>query len=145
MKFWDSSALVPLIIEQECTKRSQHIWKESANAPLVWWGSSIECLSAIARLEREQKIDSKIFDQAQSALRRLSEVWNEIQPSNTLRDKSRRLLRVHPLHAADALQLASALIASEDLSAPVTFVCFDERLGEAARREGFPVLDAQGS
>jgi hypothetical protein len=47
-----------------------------------------------------------------------------------------RLLRVHPLRAAGALQLAAAL---EWAGAPPDgeLVTFDERLREAAVREGF--------
>ena len=143
MKFWDSSALVPLLISQEFTKHSQLIWKQDSNPPLVWWESSLECLSALARLERDQSIATVTFDAACAALKQLSEVWHEIQPTNILRDRAHRLLRVHPLRAADAQQLAAALIASEDLSAQVTFVCFDQRLSQSARREGFRVVDQQ--
>lgn len=52
---------------------------------------------------------------------------------------ARRLLRVHALRAADALQLAAAIAASEADPASLKLVTLDERLAEAARREGFPV------
>ena len=141
MRFWDSSALVPLLIEQEFTLKAQSIWKDSQSAPIIWWGSLIECFSALTRLEREQRISAEVFEAAQKALRMLSQACNEIQPTNIVREKTLRLLRVHSLRAADAQQLAAALIASEDLSSPISFVCFDERLAIAARREGFTVLD----
>ena len=50
------------------------------------------------------------------------------------------MLRVHPLRAADALQLAAAVAFAEDNQAGVRFVSFDARLNDAAAREGFPVL-----
>jgi hypothetical protein len=55
-------------------------------------------------------------------------------------DVALRLLRNHPLRAADALQLAAALIASEETPQTLEFICLDDRLALAARREGFTVI-----
>jgi hypothetical protein len=59
-----------------------------------------------------------------------------VQPGDLVREQALRLLRVHTLRAADALQLAAAL---EWAGAPTDadFVTFDDRLREAAVREGF--------
>jgi hypothetical protein len=54
--------------------------------------------------------------------------------------RARRLLAVHPLRAADALHLAAALIACDERSDVLPFVTLDDRLAEAARREGFDVV-----
>lgn len=51
-----------------------------------------------------------------------------------------RLLRVHPLCAADALQLAAARMAAEDRPETLPFVTLDDRLALAAQREGFEVI-----
>ena len=75
-------------------------------------------------------------------LRDLSSGWHEILPSETVRGVAQRLLRVHPLHAADSLQLAAALVASEREPATLEFVTLDERLSQAASREGFPIIGA---
>jgi predicted nucleic acid-binding protein len=48
---------------------------------------------------------------------------------------------VHPLRAADALQLAAAVVAAEGIPASLSIVTLDERLAAAARREGFVVHD----
>jgi predicted nucleic acid-binding protein len=77
---------------------------------------------------------------ARGRLDRFVATWQEVQPSEPLRDAARRLLRVHELRAADALQLAAAGAASEGRPMTLAFVCLDERLGSAAEREGFPVL-----
>jgi hypothetical protein len=50
------------------------------------------------------------------------------------------VLAAHPLRAADALQLAAALVWTGEAAAGEAFVCLDERLRDAARREGFEVL-----
>jgi predicted nucleic acid-binding protein len=54
--------------------------------------------------------------------------------------RARRLLETHPLSAADALQLAAALVMTEERPTGTEFVTFDIRLAEAANKEGFPVL-----
>jgi hypothetical protein len=59
-------------------------------------------------------------------------------------EMARRLLRVHPLRAADSLQLAAAVLASEGRPSTLEFVCLDDRLGIAAQREGFRVRDRSG-
>jgi predicted nucleic acid-binding protein len=109
-------------------------------AIIVWWGSRVECDSAVARLEREGTL---IPGNASEALRRLdllSSSWQEIQPQEILRENARRLLRAHNLRAADALQLSAAIAAAEGRPASLTFVCLDARLALAAEREGFQVL-----
>ena len=75
-------------------------------------------------------------------LRDISPGWHEILPSEIVRSVAQRLLRVHPLPAADSLQLAAAVVASEREPATLEFVSLDERLTEAASREGFPVISS---
>ena len=107
---------------------------------LAWWGTRVECESAIARLEREGHLRSRSAGSARARARRFAASWHEVQPSDRLREDAARLLRVHELRAGDALQLASALAAAEGRPATLTFVCLDRRLAEAAEREGFPIL-----
>jgi predicted nucleic acid-binding protein len=109
-------------------------------AILAWWAAQIECESAISRLEREGLLARRSATAARARLDRFAVTWHEVQPSDPLRDDARRLLRVHDLRAADALQLASARVAAEGRPALLAFVCLDERLAAAAEREGFPVL-----
>jgi hypothetical protein len=70
----------------------------------------------------------------------LSAAWSEVQPTEPVRLRAERLLTVHPLRAADALQLAAALLWGEDTPQGLDFVCLDQNLREAARKEGFAVL-----
>jgi uncharacterized protein len=50
------------------------------------------------------------------------------------------LLSVHDLPAADALQLAAALVVTQERPQLLSFACLDGRLLSAARKEGFEVL-----
>jgi len=107
---------------------------------LAWWGARVECESALSRLERDGLLRRRSASKARGRLDRFAATWQEVQPSELLRDAARRLLRVHELRAADALQLAAAGAASEGRPMTLAVVCLDERLGAAAEREGFPVL-----
>lgn len=135
MKFWDSSALVPLLLQQPQTKRVRHELEEDDEL-VVWWGSAVECASAIARLHRDGHLSAAAERDARSLLDVLRKSWFEVQPGDAVREQAMRLLRVHSLRAADALQLAAAL---EWAGAPPEggFVTFNERLLAAAQREGF--------
>lgn len=103
---------------------------------VVWWGSAIECASAIARLHREGQLTTTEEGTARNVLGTLSRSWFEVQPGDGIRDQALRLLRLHPLRAADALQLAAALEWSGTPASGV-FMTFDDRLRSAAHREGF--------
>ena len=74
-------------------------------------------------------------------LRQLAAGWHEVDPSDEIRETAARFLRVHPLRAADALQLAAAFAAAERRPASLEIVTLDDRLANAARKEGFAVFD----
>ena len=73
-------------------------------------------------------------------LRALMSAWTEVEPTGLVREQAGRVLRLHPLRAADALQLAAALVWCQGDPIYHAFICLDQRLREAARREGFPIL-----
>lgn len=142
MKFWDASAVIPLCIEEPQTKIVQDIAKKD-NAFVVWWGSLIECYSAFARLYREGSLKYQEEEQVREVLFSLASVWTEIEPSEDIRDIAVRLLLNHPLRAADSLQLSAAIVWADKKPKGHHFVCFDVKLREAARKEGFAVLPAK--
>jgi uncharacterized protein len=140
VKFWDASAIVPLLIAETRTQRMQALARRDPEM-LVWWGSKVECASALARLEREAALDSGSATRAFQRLQRLADGWHEVEPSELVRESAVRFLRVHSLRAADALQLAAAFIAAERRPASLAGVTLDERLAGAMRKEGFEVMD----
>jgi uncharacterized protein len=140
VKFWDASAIVPLLVVEESTRPLQALAAKDA-AMLVWWGSVVECISALARLERDGALGLPAMTLALQRLQRLSAGWHEIDPSDEIRETASRFLRVHPLRAADALQLAAAFAAAERRPASLEMVTLDDRLANAARKEGFVLLD----
>lgn len=140
MKFWDASAIVPLLVAQAASQRLRAIAARDL-AMFVWWGSEIECVSALARLERDNALGQQSIASAIKHLRQMAENWHEIDPTDAVREVATRFLRVHPLRAADALQLAAAFVAAERRPSALEIVTLDERLGAAARKEGFTVID----
>ena len=135
MKFWDSSALVTLVLQQPRTNESRGVLEQDSEI-VAWWGSAVECASAIARLYRDGQLSEPAEREARALLDALRLSWFEVQPGDAVREQALRLLRVHPLRSADALQLAAAL---EWAGAPPQgdFVTYDDRLRAAAVREGF--------
>jgi predicted nucleic acid-binding protein len=134
MRFWDASALVPLCVDQPESRRARALLREDSDV-VVWWGSLIECWSAVARLRRDGVFQPEDEDAARSVLQMLQASWTEILPSEDVRTHAGRLLRLHPVRAADALQLAAALVWA---GRPPTgeIIVYDRRLREAARSEG---------
>ena len=139
MKYWDSSALVPLIVREAETEQRERLQREDSRI-VTWWGSWIECTSALSRLHREGNLDNQGLALALGKLRRSAANWLQVRPSERVRQRALRLLRIHPLRAADACQLAAALAACSDDPTTLSLVCSDQRLSDAALKEGFLVL-----
>jgi uncharacterized protein len=110
------------------------------SAMLVWWGSEVECVSALARLERDGALNPQATARALERLHQLADAWHEVDPSDAIREAAIRFLRVHPLRAGDALQLAAAFLAAERRPVSLEMITLDDRLAAAARKEGFAVL-----
>jgi predicted nucleic acid-binding protein len=106
-------------------------------AIVTWWGTPIECVSALARLDRSESISAAGLRSALTALAAAQAYWLEVPASPAVRDQAIRLLRVHQLRTGDALQLASALVASGMQPGDLEFVSLNQRQALAAEREGF--------
>jgi uncharacterized protein len=139
VRFWDTSALVPLIVQQ--TRSSEAIAWVAEDAGIVAWTlTQTEVLSAIRRLTREGGLTARAATEAERVTLDLmirSQVVADIEP---VKARAARLLRTHPLRAGDALQLAAALAWANDRPDRQILHTFDVRLGQAAEREGFRVI-----
>jgi len=138
VRFWDSSALVHLLIDQPQTPALAALLREDQDV-VVWWATDTECASAIARLERQGDLTPEAADAAYARLAQMRRAWSEIHLVEELRETARRLLRTHDLRAGDALQLAAAWLTAERHPSTLEFVCLDRRLARAAALEGFIV------
>ena len=139
MKYWDSSALVALIVEESTSAERRALLRQDHRI-VTWWGSWVECASAVNRLQREGGMVQTDLAQSLGLLQRLAATWLEVRPLERVRRRALRLLRLHPLRSADALQLAAALTASAEEPANLDFVSSDARLSAAAQLEGFRIV-----
>jgi len=138
MRFWDSSAIVPLLVQEEETGRRKAQLKDDPRM-IVWWACRLECSSALNRLRRDGSLEEAGLSRALRDLDTLADGWFEVQPTEELRARAMRLLRVHPLRAPDSAQLAAALMATSENPSQLLFVTSDDRLRESAEKEGFTV------
>jgi predicted nucleic acid-binding protein len=138
MRFWDASGILPLLVPEACTEDASALMRSDHDFA-IWWATPVECVSALTRLVRDHKFDEAALDKALLRLDALVERGSVIEPSEAVREQARRLLRVHPLRAADALQLAAAVAMRGPGAHRAHIVTYDQRLATAARREGFTV------
>ena len=139
MIFWDTSAIVPLCVQEPTSTLVKGLLTGDEDIA-VWWGTRTECISALTRQVREGTLIPLDERNARHVLYTLTQSWTEILPSEALRSTAERLVALHPLRAADALQLAAALMWCQGDTTRQGFVTFDRRLREAGYREGFTVL-----
>lgn len=139
MRFWDSSAIIPLCLKEQASETVKRLIKADEDI-VVWWATKVECLSALSRRRREGALDNNSELRAKAILSVLSEEWSEVQPGELVRQRAERLLAIHPLRSADAFQLAAALIWAQENPQGLEMVCFDQNLREAGHKEGFTLL-----
>ena len=138
MNFWDSSALVPLLV----TEASSDLRRKQYDADpwaVVWFGTLAEIESSLVRRQRDGQLPADVEHAARKRLHEMTKQWTEVTPTTEVRARAIRLLRVHPLRAADAFQLAAALIFCREQPQHLSFLTADQRLRDAANLEGFPV------
>ncbi|MFZ5630224.1 MAG: type II toxin-antitoxin system VapC family toxin [Spirochaetota bacterium] len=135
MIFWDSSAVVPLIVRESASEQMLKLYTADPEM-LVWWATELECVSAICRRERDAHVHAGHASSAFGRLKRLAETWHEVQAGDRVKATARRLLRTHNLRTADALQLAAAITISQGDASRITFLTLDDRLRVAAEKEG---------
>lgn len=138
MKFWDTSAIVPLLSDEATTDAITSLLSIDANI-VVWAFTPVEIRSTIWRKHRERRDDASRIA-AERRLAALVSAWTYVDEFNIVIRRSYQILSRQALRAADALQLAAALVASHDDPSSLPFVTLDKDLVTAARTEGFTVL-----
>ena len=138
MSFWDSSALVPLCTSEPRSISAGRLWK-TFSPRVVWWETSVEICSALARIERENIISLQQRLNAEKRLEILENIWIEIQPNSRIKELARTFPAQHKMKAADSLQLAAALVWCKELPKGKDFVSGDVKLLEVAENVGFTI------
>ena len=136
--FFDTSAMVPLCVAQPTSQKARQAYHDFSKH-VVAWATLIEATGAIYRAVRLGGLSESDAGRALDRLAQLEKRWTEIVASDRVRDIALDALRTHDLRAADAVQLASALIWCRQRPQRRSFVCFDQRLAAAGRAAGFDV------
>ena len=139
MRFWDTSALIPLFVAERATARTER-WLRADPEVVVWTLTRVELLSALARRRRAEPAAARRIAAARREVLATWERWSEVTAVEIVRRHAERVVETHPLRAADALQLGAALVAAEDVPAGLDLVTLDRHLAVAAEREGFQVV-----
>ncbi|HBD07979.1 MAG TPA: PIN domain-containing protein [Syntrophobacteraceae bacterium] len=138
MRFWDSSALVPLLVGEEKTGYCLKVLVDDPEM-LIWCLSRVEVVSALCRRVREGALGEDEFRRAKQRLNMILDSAYEVTAVEKVGARALRLLEVHSLRAADACQLAAALVGTQEDPDRLALLCFNQRLETAAVREGFVV------
>ena len=139
MRFWDTSALIPLLVAEPATARAER-WLRADPDVVVWALTRVELLSALARRRRDEPGAARRIAAARREILSAWGRWSEVTAIEIVRRHAERVVETHPLRAGDALQIGAALVTAEGHPGTLEFVTFDRRQADAAEREGFRVL-----
>ena len=141
--FLDTSALIKRYVDEEGTSQIVGLPDRLDGGTLIILDVALlESRSAVRRREREGDIPAVDADRILKQIEEDAASSFLVQPSTAaVVEDAARLIDRHPLKAYDALQLAGCLMARRGTPAPVTFVCADTRLCDAARVEGLTVMN----
>jgi predicted nucleic acid-binding protein len=135
VKFWDTSALVPLVLDEPSSRSMRQLLSSDANVA-VSFISGVELQSAIARRTGNDEPHTRLA--ASQFVVALSHGWTVADDYVQIVAGGKQVASRYGLRAGDAIQLASALSLGHDARMP--FVTLDQELRAAARAEGFLVL-----
>ena len=139
MKFWDSSALVPLVVDETTTSSMRRLLASDRDV-VIWMMTGVELLSALGRVGRTSPALADLLPGVRADVMDLVTRCATVTDVDGVRRRAERFVGVHPLAAADALQLAAAMLASGDRPETLEFVTLDQQLARAAKLEGFRVV-----
>ena len=139
MLYWDTSALFSFFVSEKKTQPLRELVGMQGSTPT--YSSMITPLefeSAIQRRLSDRTLTLREADRARLCGVDFRKRAFLVPFDQNALDTSLHLQKIYGLRPGDALQLASARIGT-DHPARVLFLCLDEKLSEAAKREGFRV------
>jgi predicted nucleic acid-binding protein len=134
--FWDTSAILPLCCSQIFTTQSKK-WLRKYPKIVVWWGTSVEIGSGLARLKRGGHLTEKETVKALRLWEKFIKTSRIVSPVERVLELANDLPAHYGLRALDSFQLAAALVWCQEKPRRRPFVTADEKLAEAAEKAGF--------
>jgi predicted nucleic acid-binding protein len=139
VRFWDSSAVVPLVVRQPASPEVER-WLAEDGVVVAWTLTAVEVISALRRLVREGALPERASREAEALAAEILRRAHVVSDVERVKGLAARLLRIHPLRVGDAFQLGAALAWADGHAEGAVLHTFDRRLAEAAEREGFRVV-----
>jgi predicted nucleic acid-binding protein len=133
----DTSALVPLMIEEPSSTACGELW-DAADDVATTRLTYVEAAAAVAMASRLRRIPAPTAEMGLGHLRQLWEVVNVIELDESLMLSAARLARMHQLRGYDAMHCAAAIALDDEL---VVAASGDARLLTAWRAAGLAVRD----
>src|SRR6059058_3972309 len=107
--FWDTSAIIQLCCFQDFTFAARGA-RRNFGVSVIWWGTPVEVHSGLDRLNRQGALTSEETQKATADWKKLYARAGRIKPDDDLLQLAISMPRAYNIRAADALQLASALV-----------------------------------
>ena len=137
--YFDSSALVKLVVEETGSELAAELW-DGSDAAVASRLAYPEVCAALAAAARNHDLDEAGLRAAEAAW---EEFWAAVRPvelAGTVEQHAGRLAGRHALRGADAVHLASALAINDP---GLVIAVWDRRLHAGATAVGLRVAPAQ--
>ena len=130
--YFDTSAIVPLLIDEDATDRCSRLWNEAERIVSVRLLYPETC-AALARAKRMERLTAAQMITATADLDELIEQIDHIELTGELARNAGRLAQEHGLRGYDAVHLAAAVAVADNDAVLVTG---DADLAAAAAARG---------
>ena len=133
--YLDSSALVKRYVREPGSPSIDRLFRQSG--PLLVSAIALaECLAALARKRSDGSLSERGYRKARQACVDEWPSLNSVAVSDAVQERVVELLDGLSVRGMDALHLASALWARDELAVELPLICADHRLLDAAKRVG---------
>ena len=137
--YLDTSALVKRYFQEPFSDEVITRW-QTATGIVISSVAYAETLASFYRKKREADLKEAVVRKVIEAFRLDWQSFIRIEVNDELDEYLDRALKRYPLRGFDAIHLASAILVREGLREEILFVCFDQLLARAARKEGFEIF-----
>jgi len=136
--YFDTSALVKLVISEDGAEQAWLLWQEAAEA-MISRLAYPEALAALAAARRDHRLTDDGYEQAVAAFHACYDHCTVVSVADRIVNHAAEIAPQYDLRAADAIHLATALAVVEPDAMLVTW---DTRLRQAAIQAGLAAAPA---
>ncbi len=134
--YLDTSALVKLYIQEDGSDIVNN-HKDRATIVSTSRIAYAEALSAFVRCRDEKVLLKKDYDKCITSFKSDWEMYFVIEVSEKIVEIAGNLIESHSIRGFDSIHLASAMVLRKEINQSIDFMCWDNRLLEVAKKEGF--------